>query len=389
MHGFLLALLVAGVAAFGSLPAADPGNPCLDPNDWIATNSIDRPPYCVVPDAISETKDTCEAAGCYWEEIPTPGNDSCQCNSQQLCESDTVGGTWTVSSLTCDDRTLLDVGASWDCASNPYELEWFAGGCCRGGAASSKCNCETPDCAFNPCKDPNDFDPAASQLDDHCEGDEPGSNPIAASREACEAVGCGWEEDSADDPCHCNTEQLCESPAVGGTWTARSLTCGGGRLQAGGSSLSCDAEGEWAIDHYAGVCCRGGAASSKCNCETPDCAFNPCKDPSDFDPAAANAYEHCEGDEPGSNPIAASREACKAVGCEWEEGSPDDPCHCNTEQLCESPAVGGTWTTGSILCGSGSIQRTGSNWTCATDADSMAYYAGVCCRGGAASSKCA
>ena len=392
MHGFLLALLVAGVAAFGSLPAADPGNPCLDPNDWIATNSIDRPPYCVVPDAISETKDTCEAADCYWEESPTPGKDSCQCNSQQLCESDTVGGTWTVGSMTCDDRTLLNTGASWDCASNPGELEWFAGGCCGGGAASSKCNtvCETPDCAFNPCKDPNDFDPAASQPDDHCVGDEPGSNPIAASMEACEAAGCGWEEDSPDDPCHCNSEQLCESPAVGGTWTARSLTCGGGRLQAWGSSWTCDAEGGWAIDHFAGVCCRGGAASSKCNCETPlDCAFNPCKDPNDFDPMAATAYDHCEGDEPGSNPIAASREACEAVDCTWEEDSPDDPCQCNSEQLCEAPAVGGTWTTVSILCGSGSTQMTGSTLTCATDAVTMASFAGMCCRGGAASSKCA
>ena len=263
MHGFLLALLVAGVAAFGSLPAADPGNPCLDPNDWIATNSIDRPPYCVVPDAISETKDTCEAAGCYWEEIPTPGNDSCQCKYKQLCESDTVGGTWTVSSLTCDDRTLLDVGASWDCASNLYELEWFAGGCCRGGAASSKCICETPDCAFNPCKDPNDFDPAAANAYEHCEGDEPGSNPIAASREACEAVGCEWEEGSPDDPCHCNTEQLCESPAVGGTWTTGSILCGSGSIQRTGSTWTCATDAD-SMASYAGVCCRGGAASSKC-----------------------------------------------------------------------------------------------------------------------------
>ena len=85
MHAFLLALLVTGVAAFGSLPAAHPGNPCLDPNDFIATNSIARDPYCVVPNTISETKGTCEAAGCYWVENPTPGSDPCHCSSQQLC----------------------------------------------------------------------------------------------------------------------------------------------------------------------------------------------------------------------------------------------------------------------------------------------------------------
>ena len=292
MHAFLLALLVTGVAAFGSLPAAHPGNPCLDPNDFLATNSIVRPPYCAVPNAISETKDTCEAAGCYWDEYPDPGSDSCGCGSQQLCESDAVGGTWTVNSFTCGDEGLLNQG--WNCASNPGELGWFSGGCCSGGAAASKCNavCEIADCAFNPCKDPNDFDPAASKPDDHCVGDEP-PNPIAASREACVAVGCEWNEGNPNDPCHCNSQQLCESPAVGGTWTARSLTCGGSQVQGGGPSWACDAEDAWLIDHFAGVCCRGGTASSKCNCEALDCAFNPCMDPNDFDPMAAVPHANC------------------------------------------------------------------------------------------------
>ena len=188
MHAFLLALLVTGVAAFGSLPAAHPGNPCLDPNDFIATDSIVQPPYCAVPNAISETKDTCKAAGCYWDEYPDPGSDSCGCGSQQLCESDAVGGTWTVSSFTCGDEGLLNQG--WNCASNPGELGWFSGGCCSGGAAASKCNavCETADCAFNPCKDPNDFDPAASKPDDDCVTDEPRSNPIAKSRKRAQLL---------------------------------------------------------------------------------------------------------------------------------------------------------------------------------------------------------
>ena len=389
MHAFLLALLVTGVAAFGSLPAAHPGNPCLDPNDFLATNSIVRPPYCAVPNAISETKDTCEAAGCYWDEYPDPGSDSCGCGSQQLCESDAVGGTWTVNSFTCGDEGLLNQG--WNCASNPGELGWFSGGCCSGGAAASKCNavCEIADCAFNPCKDPNDFDPAASKPDDHCEDDEP-PNPIAASREACVAVGCEWNEGNPNDPCHCNSQQLCESPAVGGTWTARSLTCGGSQVQGGGPSWACDAEDAWLIDHFAGVCCRGGTASSKCNCEALDCAFNPCMDPNDFDPMAAVPYAVCDGDSENGNPIAASQEACEAASCEWQSSS-DEPCHCGSEQLCESPAVGGTWNTGSHLCGSGYTQGIGSTLSCASDEGKgfMAHYATMCCRGGAASSKCA
>ena len=147
----------------------------------------------------------------------------------------------------------------------------------------------------------------SSEPDDHCEGDEP-PNPIAASREACEAVGCRWDED--DDPCHCNSQQLCESPAVGGTWTARSLTCGGGQLQGASPSWACDAADAWLIDHFAGVCCRGGTASSKCNCEALDCAFNPCMDPNDFDPMAAVPYANCDGDSENGNPIAASQEGC-------------------------------------------------------------------------------
>ena len=266
MHAFLFALLATGVAAFGSLPAAHPGNPCLDPEDFIATNSIDTPLYCVIPSPIGETKATCKAAGCDWDEEPDAGKDSCECNSEQLCESDAVGGTWTSISLTCGGPFMQAAANSWTCASNPNELDWYAGGCCRGGVASSKCNtlCETPDCEFNPCMDPDDFVPAATIPADHCVGDE-NDNPIAATKVTCEAAGCGWDEDD-NTPCGCHSEQLCESPAVGGTWTLRSRTCGGRVYQEEESNPTCasNPNDPNEMDFYAGRCCSGGMASSKC-----------------------------------------------------------------------------------------------------------------------------
>ena len=112
--------------------------------------------------------------------------------------------------------------------------------------------------------------------------------------------------------------------------------------------------------------------------------------PNDFDPMAAVPYANCDGDSENGNPIAASQEACEAASCEWQSWS-DEPCHCGSEQLCESPAVGGTWNTGAHLCGSGYTQRIGSTLSCASDEGKgfMAHYATMCCRGGAASSKCA
>ena len=262
MHAFLLALLATGVAAFGSLPAADPGNPCLDPGDFVATNSIDAP-HCEQRGLVA-TRAECEAAGCNWRL--DKGNDPCECDSEQLCESTAVGGTWTPRSLTCG--SLLTDGASpvhsWTCASSPGEMAWFAGGCCSGGQASSKCNvvCDTPDCAFNPCMDPNDFVPANLIPADHCVGDE-SPNPIAATQPACEAAGCEWDGGNIDDPCRCNSEEVCESTDVGGTWTPRSFTCGGSTYQGYASSWTC-ASNPGGIDHLSGLCCGAGAVSSKC-----------------------------------------------------------------------------------------------------------------------------
>ena len=263
MHGFLLALLATGVAAFGSLPAAHPGNPCLDPEDFVATNSIDAP-HCVgdePPNPIAATQAACEAASCEWDA----GNndDPCHCDHEQLCESATVGGTWTPRSLTCGGAgsEWEALVSSWTCASNPNEVDYFAGLCCSSGVASSKCNCEGADCAFNPCMDPEDFVPANAIPSDHCEGDEP-PNPIAATQAACEAASCDWDAGNNDDPCHCNSEQLCESATVGGTWTPRSLTCGGSSYQAVGSSWTCASNPN--MDYFAGLCCSGGEASSKC-----------------------------------------------------------------------------------------------------------------------------
>ena len=278
MHAFLLALLATGVAAFGSLPAlpaADPGNPCLDPKDFVKTNSLDAP-HCE-EGAVVATYAACEAAGCNWRLDEGKNDDPCECDSEQLCESAAVGGTWTPRSLTCGFLTEQALGASWTCASNPGEMLWFAGGCCSGGAASTKCICgtpDTPDCAFNPCMDPKDFVPDNLIPADHCVGDEP-SNPIAATQAACEAAGCKWDggntNSDGNDPCLCESEQVCESTAVGGTWTPRSFTCGGSVIQNpsnGGSSWWTCANlaqmGPSAMTATADPCCSGAVQLPEC-----------------------------------------------------------------------------------------------------------------------------
>ena len=380
MHAFILALLATGVAAFGSLPI--PGNPCMDPKDFVPTNSLDLP-HCEEGDVVQATQAACEAAGCKWEWNEGK-DDSCECGSEQLCESAAVGGTWTPRSLTCG--LLLTTWHSWTCASDAGQMDYFAGGCCSGGAAASKCACDTPaDCAFNPCMDPNDFVPANLISSDHCEGDEP-SNPIAATPAACEAAGCNWDGDNNDDPCHCDSEQVCESAAVGGTWKPRSFTCGGGTYQGHASSWTC-ASNAGEMDGIAGLCCSGGAAASKCICDTPDCAFNPCMDPNDFVPTNLVSTYHCEGDEP-PNPVAATPAACEAAGCNWDGGNNDDPCQCDYQQFCESPAVNGTWTPRSFMCGGGTIQGGGDAWwTCERLAimgsSEMEAAVGPCCSSGA------
>ena len=264
MHAFILALLATGVAAFGSLPI--PGNPCMDPKDFVPTNSLDLP-HCEEGDVVQATQAACEAAGCKWEWNEGK-DDSCECGSEQLCESAAVGGTWTPRSLTCG--LLLTTWHSWTCASDAGQMDYFAGGCCSGGAAASKCACDTPaDCAFNPCMDPNDFVPANLISSDHCEGDEP-SNPIAATPAACEAAGCNWDGGNNDDPCQCDYQQFCESPAVNGTWTPRSFMCGGGTIQGGGDAWwTCERlaiMGSSEMEAAVGPCCSSGAVQLPTNC---------------------------------------------------------------------------------------------------------------------------
>ena len=271
MHAFILALLATGVAAFGSLPI--PGNPCMDPKDFVATNSMDLP-HCEEGDVVAATQAACEAAGCKWRLDEGKNDDPCECGSEQLCESAAVGGTWTPRSLTCGVLLTMCLGGRTcpTCASNAGEMEYFAGGCCSGGAASTKCICgtpDTPDCAFNPCKDPNDFVLANLIPADHCEGDER-SNPIAATQAACEAAGCNWDGDNNDDPCHCDSEQVCESAAVGGTWTPGSFTCGGSTIQGGGDAWWTCARlaqiGSSEFEATAGPCCSSGAVQLPTNC---------------------------------------------------------------------------------------------------------------------------
>lgn len=120
---------------------------------------------------------------------------------------------------------------------------------------------------------------------------------------------------------------------------------------------------------------------------SPTCAFTPCKDAADFVPTNLLDAPHCVGDEQESgNPIAANQAACEAAGCDWSEG--DDPCTCNTPEACEAAGGGANWTPRSFKCGSAAVQDFVSRQTCATGSSTITWTAGMCCRGGTASSKC-
>ena len=120
---------------------------------------------------------------------------------------------------------------------------------------------------------------------------------------------------------------------------------------------------------------------------SPTCAFTPCKDAADFVPTNLLDAPHCVGDEQETgNPIAANQAACEAAGCDWSEG--DDPCTCNTPEACEAAGGGANWTPRSFKCGSAAVQDFVSRQTCATDSSTITWTAGMCCRGGTASSKC-
>ena len=142
MHAFILALLATGVAAFGSLPI--PGNPCMDPKDFVPTNSLDLP-HCEEGDVVQATQAACEAAGCKWEWNEGK-DDSCECGSEQLCESAAVGGTWKPRSVTCGGSTIQEGGVAWwTCARlaqiGSSEMEAAVGPCCSSGAVQLPTNC--------------------------------------------------------------------------------------------------------------------------------------------------------------------------------------------------------------------------------------------------------